>query len=360
MQVEPKKLKAEDLFGVFSTLNNMQKANVGYKYHWQWPKDIGTGDLSMIKFRPGLMMGTGKYHLSKEMEIDFSLQNPYWVMAFNVSKGEGAGSEYANCDWNYEPGKSFIFFQPEWQGTLKLPVYSHVGTVSLYISPELLNTFLDSSRRSLLRGGHPILDENYNQFYSQPLEMTSNIQTAINQILNCPYKGSMSHLYLEGKTMELLTYSLSQFLRPEDIWKKNHNLSDDEVKQIHRAKELLCKDLRHPPRLLDLARGGGPVAYEAQSGFSGDVRHDFLRVLEGTSSQQGQGPVGRGDDECNGSRLRSGVFQPEPFCQVLQGPPRNVAESLHAQGILLRIGSSQSMQSRDVSLTCCNRASCSV
>lgn len=282
MQVEPKKLKAEDLFGVFSTLNNMQKANVGYKYHWQWPKDIGTGDLSMIKFRPGLMMGTGKYHLSKEMEIDFSLQNPYWVMAFNVSKGEGAGSEYANCDWNYEPGKSFIFFQPEWQGTLKLPVYSHVGTVSLYISPELLNTFLDSSRRSLLRGGHPILAENYNQFYSQPLEMTSNIQTAINQILNCPYKGSMSHLYLEGKTMELLTYSLSQFLRPEDIWKKNHNLSDDEVKQIHRAKELLCKDLRHPPRLLDLARGVGLSHTKLNLGFRemfGTTSFGYLREL---------------------------------------------------------------------------------
>lgn len=258
MQKGPIRLKAEDLFGDFSNLDNLQDANVGYEFHWRWPKHIGTGYLSMFKFRPGLMLGTGSYHLSKETEVDFALENPFFVLAFNVSKSDeekGGGSQ--GSDWSYEQGKGAFFYQPEWKGTVKLPVCSHVGTVSIYITPESLKTFLGPSRQASLLRSHPVLKGNSKQFYSQPLEMASNAHTTVSQILNCPYQGSMSRLYLEGKTLELLTYSLSQFYSPEALWKKNDNVSDQRVKQIHLAKRLIGKDLQNPPRLQELAQAVG-------------------------------------------------------------------------------------------------------
>ncbi|MFU2208079.1 helix-turn-helix domain-containing protein [Solidesulfovibrio sp. C21] len=255
MEKDTKRMSAEELFGSFSTLHNIQDAEVGYEYHWRWPREIGVGSLSMIKFRPGLLLAVGNYHLSRETEVDFSLENPFWVLAFNVAKDpEKATFDQNGCNWNYEPGQSAIFYQPQWKGTAKLPVRAHVGTVTVYITPELLRTFMDCHRRSFLPCTHPIFNKDCNQFYSQPLEMTTNINTVINQILNCPYQGAMNRLYLESKTLELLTYSLSQFFSPEAIWKKKNNCSDEEVKQIHRAKELIGQDLQTPPRLQELAR----------------------------------------------------------------------------------------------------------
>lgn len=255
MEKDTTRISAEELFGSFSTLNDIRDAEVGYQYHWRWPREIGTGYLSMIKFRPGLMLAVGNYHLSRETEVDFSLENPFWVLAFNVSKdAEKPLIDRKGCNWNYEPGQSAIFYQPQWKGTARLPVCTHVGTVSVYITPEQLKTFMDCHQRSLLPCTHPIFNDAGNQFHSQPLEMTPNIHTVINQVLNCPYQGAMSRLYLESKTLELLTYSLSQFFSPEAVWKKNTGYSDEEVKQIHRAKELIGQDLQNPPRLQDLAR----------------------------------------------------------------------------------------------------------
>lgn len=255
MQEGLKKFKAKELFGSFSTLHDIQKAKVGYEFYWLWPKDVGTGYLSMIKFRPGLLLGVGDYYLSAEIEVDFLLQNPFWVMAFNVTKG----AELITVDpsWTYEPGKSSFFYQPEWGGSVKLPVCSHISTVSIYISPSLLKTFLDFSQRPSLLKQHPVFKESRKQSYYQPIEMTATIKTAVDQILSCPYKGSMRRLYLEGKTMELLTYGLSQFFSPEALWKENHAISDEEVQLVHRAKEILCHDLQNPPKLRELARRVG-------------------------------------------------------------------------------------------------------
>ncbi len=261
----------------------MQDANVGYEYYWNWPKEIGNGYLAMIKFRPGLMLATGRYHLTKAMVIDFVLENPFWVMAFNVSKGdEGAHHDQQECDWSYEPGKSSIFFQPEWKGSIKLPVCSHVETVSIYITPELLKTFLDTPQRSLLPSDHPVFKEDFDQFYSQPLEMTSNMNIAVNQILNCPYQGSMNRLYLEGKTLELLTYSFSQFFSPEAIWKNESHFSDEEVQQLDRAKVLISMDLQNPPRLQEVARRVGLSHTKLNQSFRelfGTTVFGYLREL---------------------------------------------------------------------------------
>jgi AraC-like DNA-binding protein len=41
--------------------------------------------------------------------------------------------------------------------------------------------------------------------------ITPSMQTALHQILNCPYRGLTRQLFLEGKATELIAYKLAQF-----------------------------------------------------------------------------------------------------------------------------------------------------
>jgi len=274
MQKKVVRYSSRELFGEFSTWDNFLEAEDGYEFNWDWPREIGTGHLSMIKFRSGVMLGTGSYNLSTEVEVDFSMENPFWCLGFNVS---GSVTEHgsANDDnWDYEKGQGTIFHNPEWKGTVRLPVHSHVGTVTVYMTPEYLRTALKGGKDDLMPTLLPLLDASSSQSYSHPLEMTPTVCTAINQILSCPYKGIMSHLYLEGKTLELLTYSFSQFFSPDIVLKKSSRFSDEKINQIHLAKELIGKDLQSPPGLQELAR---------EVGLSHATLNQCFRDLYGTT-----------------------------------------------------------------------------
>lgn len=267
------RINAKDLFGPLATFSSVMAADTGYEYHWHWPKEIGTGYLSMIKFRPGLILAVGNYHLFKKIEVDFSMENPFWVLVCNISEGQDSSAAgKAGPDWNYRPGRISILRRPECNGTVRLPVCSHIGTVSIYLTPELLQSFLDKHERTSPFDAQIIFE--IDRPFSLSLEMPPNVNTVINQILNCPYQGAMSRIYLEGKTLELLTYSLSRFFEPECVWKRSSSFSDDEVRQIHRAKELIGQDLQNPPKLQELA---------AEVGLSHTKLSKYFREMFGTT-----------------------------------------------------------------------------
>lgn len=255
MLKDTQRLGTEELFGRFSTFESVMRAEAGYEYLWRWPAEIGAGYFSMTRFRPGLTLAVGNYHLFKDIEVDFLSRNPFWSLVFNVGIEPGKSPPAASGPhWTYRPGHVSIICQPECRGTLCLPACAHIKTVSIYLDPAQLEDFLD--QRDGFAPSPPHCADS--GFHSHTVEMTPNIVTSINQILSCPYKDAMRRMYMESKTLEVLTYSLSQFFSPESVWNnRDENFSDYEVKQVYLAKKRIEQDLQNPPKLLDLAREVG-------------------------------------------------------------------------------------------------------
>jgi len=103
-------------------------------------------------------------------------------------------------------------------------------------------------------------------FVERPqLGYTPYMQTLIDSLWTSPLKGNMKKLFLEVRAMELMLLQcelLGQTLAPTGVLK---NKSD--VEKIHFARELLMKDLQHPPTLAALARLCGLNEFKLKRGY---------------------------------------------------------------------------------------------
>lgn len=95
-------------------------------------------------------------------------------------------------------------------------------------------------------------------FLSPIQAITPAIQVALQQLLNCPYQGVVKQLYLESKTLELLSLWLEQAVSgnfaPEQA---PCSRNSDEIDRVYHAKEILTQQMDNPPCLMDLARQVG-------------------------------------------------------------------------------------------------------
>ena len=95
------------------------------------------------------------------------------------------------------------------------------------------------------------------------------MQTALRQLLNCPYQGLTKQIYLESKCYELIALKLEQLA--ENSRKKSakipSSLKSEDVEQIHKAKDILIAHLDDPPSLLSLARQVAMNDHKLKRGF---------------------------------------------------------------------------------------------
>lgn len=100
-------------------------------------------------------------------------------------------------------------------------------------------------------------------------ENTPAMQATLSQILNCPYQGMTKQIYLESKTLELMSLKLDQLLtgHRDSILLSHSTLKRQDIEAIHEAKKILLNRLQNPPSLLELARQVGLNDRKLKEGF---------------------------------------------------------------------------------------------
>ncbi|MBE7385486.1 MAG: helix-turn-helix transcriptional regulator [Leptolyngbya sp. SIO1E4] len=139
--------------------------------------------------------------------------------------------------------------------------------VEVHIEPSVLKTFLGETF-DFTRGGLANLIRPNDQLYYQRYGTTTvAMQTALHQILNCPFDGVTKKVYLESKVWELMALLIDQERRQQDKSSESNSLKSDDIERIHHAREILAQQLDHPPSLLDLARQVGLNDCTLKRGF---------------------------------------------------------------------------------------------
>ena len=88
--------------------------------------------------------------------------------------------------------------------------------------------------------------------------ITPQMHHLLQQILHCPYRGLNRRLYLQGKALELMTLRSQQIIEQSQYVENQLTgqicLQSDELRRICWAKEILLRDLQHPPSIPELAQ----------------------------------------------------------------------------------------------------------
>lgn len=119
--------------------------------------------------------------------------------------------------------------------------------------------------------------------------ITPATQLVLQQILNCPYQGSIQQIYLEGKALELIALQSAQFLNSCKTERKSYRLKPSDIERVHQARELVTHQLENPPSLLDLARLVGLNDCTLKRGFRqvfGTTVFGYVRQQRLTKARQ--------------------------------------------------------------------------
>lgn len=103
--------------------------------------------------------------------------------------------------------------------------------------------------------------------FSSVRRITPAMQQVLQQMLDCPYQGVIKQMYLESKSVEVLTLWLEQATAVAPEPTAIAKLPADDIDRIHRAKDILLQKAAHPPSLLELAHQVGLNDRKLKQGF---------------------------------------------------------------------------------------------
>lgn len=94
-----------------------------------------------------------------------------------------------------------------------------------------------------------ILNGTADQYVYQVSIIPAVANMIVDQIMNCPYQGSLRRLYFEGKALELITCGIAQYVVPEAVLKKNAIVRHGDIERVRYAREMVGRDFQNPPKL---------------------------------------------------------------------------------------------------------------
>lgn len=175
---------------------------------------------------------------------------------------------------------SYLTFSPEISGQVNIRAEHRLRIFSIHVSPARLSDYFGGKFNI---GPHALRDivagcDQASFFHTA--RMTGRMETAVNQVLNCPFSGALRQVFLEGKAMELITFKLHQLILPVPEAGTPPKLDRDAYARIKKAAQILTGNLEAPPGLFDLAREVGIGHTRLNVGFKqvyGTTVFGFLR-----------------------------------------------------------------------------------
>lgn len=255
-----------------SALSSTDSANLEPSHHSnfeltiQSPKSQSRGYKRSLNLRHGLNLLIRDYWLQEEL-IEENLPEPAGrtlELGFNMLVGHEDGIQSRQ-------GDSHSFLQLETNRTVfdtqEWGLKGRVLKVDLHLRTQQESQAFSAEQLELIPTELRQMIDRHQDSWHQPLETISPaIQMVLQQILNCPYAGSIQQVYLEGKALELIALQTAQWLQV-DSTSCRYRLKASDIERIHQAKDIVAQRLEDPPSLLELARAVGMNDCTLKRGF---------------------------------------------------------------------------------------------
>jgi AraC-like DNA-binding protein len=228
------------------------------------PSILGKGYKRDIELRNGIDLTFHRYQLNDDLIVD---QLPpgetgclEWMFtlssAFQLPTGVQVNQGQHLLAGAISPGGAF-------KGLGHTPVIE----VDIHLTPDRLQTLfgdeIDCFPSELQR--MVSLDESLP--FSPVRNITPEMQIALQQMLDCPYRGVMKQMYLESKAIEVLVLWFDQAAADDRPPSPTTMPKVVDADRIYQAKEILLQHLDNPPSLLSLARQVGLNDCTLKRGF---------------------------------------------------------------------------------------------
>lgn len=279
--------------------NDLWQAALEQDQVWTWkghegtrrlPRALGQGQRQLTVFREGLQLWLDDVVYDRAIHLDYVYQIPQLTLTFYLSGdfrivNPGLAKEEDRSEAN---GESCICYLPNVRSIEYYPAQQSLRRITLSVELEFLRSYSDGQEfpaliQQLLEG-QPI-DPFHQTFGLAP----RTIQPILQQILTCPYQGALRQMFLESKSLELLTLQLARWAKDEQLSTPATRWKPHDLEKLDRAKEILRQSIEYPPSLIDLARQVGLNDCKLKQGFRqvfGTTVFGYLRACQMEQAKQ--------------------------------------------------------------------------
>jgi AraC-like DNA-binding protein len=148
----------------------------------------------------------------------------------------------------------------------EIPAFGPGIHLSVHIEPNLLEALYADPAGELPPELQPLITPNEWQLRLRDRKLTSQMQTIIQQIVNCPYQGLIKQIYLQGKVFELLAIQIELLQFDQGVF-PNYRLERATVDRVYQARDMLLANLGQSPSILELAQQVGMSDRTLRRGF---------------------------------------------------------------------------------------------
>ena len=248
------------------------------------PKTLGKGQLNNVNLRKGALDLFVQNHLLDEnlviAVVGSSPASSPVALKFFVSGPVNGAIQGIKADMSVSSGQYGFVYCADQASQVEFAAGKDICTVEIVMTPQLFQTMLSDDHQ--LAELHQRFNADVLAPYWEFGRTTPLMAIALQQILQCPYQGATRRLYLESKSLELLTLALERLKTPKPEPKKRRPLKPDDIKLIHQARDILINQIHNPPSLLALARQVGTNRLTLTQGFHtlyGTSPFGYLRDL---------------------------------------------------------------------------------
>jgi AraC-like DNA-binding protein len=164
---------------------------------------------------------------------------------------------------------------------------SSILEVEVEMTPDVLAAFA-GKHGELPQEFERLIGSSTQPLYARVGAVSPTMKRVLLQILHCPYQGMMKRIYLESKALELATLMLKQ----ERDWQQGQrspiDLKPEDIDRLHRAREILVRNLEQPPSLTDLARQAELNSKALKQGFRACFGQTVFGYLHDYRMEQAQ------------------------------------------------------------------------
>ena len=227
----------------------------------QYPERLGQGYYRFIELRDGLDLLISHHQLYNDVTVILPERpHPIECMFYIMGQGNQPHGISAGQHALYGSGTAPVEISRD---SADKPILE----VNVHIDSSLLKTYLGEAFDLTSAGLEHLIRPAEQLYYQRFDNTTAAMQTALHQLLHCPFKGITQKLYFESKVWELMALLIEQELALQDNARQSVSIRADDIERIHHAKDILLKRLDNPPSLLELSRQVGLNDCALKRGF---------------------------------------------------------------------------------------------
>lgn len=236
-------------------------------------KESGCGSMETFRVKSGMDVCIADFNTPVTVEKRFEKADPSLRFYFYISAGGHweFRSPHADALQNnvcMSDRVSTILYLSESEGKKYWQGEHRQFHVSARITPSMLSTYLGRGLDEFPKDLRAISEGCTDRIFSHVGPLSRAMSATIQQLLDCPYHGRMKELFIESKALELIVHKLVQTVSSGSVGRPASSKFDaHEMGRIQLARDLLCRDLERPPKLIDLVRAAGMNHCRLNKGF---------------------------------------------------------------------------------------------